>query len=205
MLDFARDMRAVCPNALMLNYTNPMPTISTAMTRAAGIKYVGLCHSVQGCATGLLRHLGMLDDVKKLQWKIAGINHMSWLLEITDDGKDLYPQLIDELEIPLDEYPRRCIRQIEEWKTRAKTVVGNKELDHKRTHEYGSYIMDAMETGVPFTIGGNVLNTGLITNLPSNMAVEVPCLVDRNGVQGCYVGDLPPEVQVIVDPGGNGA
>ena len=249
VLDFAWDMEAVCPAALFLNYVNPMASITGAMLHATNIRTVGLCHSVQGCARSLLKHLGMLDEVKALQWKIAGINHQSWLLEITDGGKDLYPQikkkaeamnrkarkpgekkhydmvrfelmrhfgyyttessehlseyvpwfmnsrfpeLIEEFNIPLDEYPRRCVGQIESWKKRAADLVANPELQHKRTSEYGAYIMEAMETDVPFRIGGNVLNDNLITNLPSDAVVEVPCMVDRNGVQPCFVGDLPP-------------
>ena len=248
MLDFAKDMEKVCPDAWFLSYTNPMAMLTGAMQRYTNVKTVGLCHSVQGCATGLLKNLGMENDVKKLQWKIAGINHMAWLLEITDGGKDLYPEikkraaallkearkkgakknhdmvrlemmlkfghyitessehnaeytwywiksnyphLIEEFNIPLDEYPRRCIKQIEEWKKRSTELTSNPVLDHKRSHEYGSYIMEAIETDVPYRIGGNVINNGFITNLPSDACVEVPCLVDRNGVQGAHVGALP--------------
>jgi alpha-galactosidase len=111
--------------------------------------------------------------------------------------KSAYPELIEEFNIPLDEYPRRCVAQIEGWKKLAKDLVGNKDLKHTRTHEYGSYIMEAMETGVPFRIGGNVLNTGLLTNLPAKAVVEVPCLVDRNGVQGCFVGELPEQCAAL--------
>ncbi|MBN2711081.1 MAG: alpha-glucosidase/alpha-galactosidase [Planctomycetes bacterium] len=253
MFDFAKDMESVCPDAWMLNYTNPMPTISTAMLRGTNINYVGLCHSVQGCASGLLKGLGM-EIPADFQWLVAGINHMSWLLEVTGNGKDLYPEikkrvraklaaarkkngekygdmvrhymmlnfgyyitessehnaeyhpyfikdkypeLIEEFNIPLDEYPRRCINQIKGWAEQAKTIVGNTKLKHERGHEYGSYIMEAMETDVPTRIGGNVLNTGLIPNLPDTMAVEVPCMVDRNGVQGCYVGRLPEQCAAL--------
>jgi len=107
--------------------------------------------------------------------------------------KSGYPELIDLYGIPLDEYPRRCIGQIAHWKKRSQEMVGNKALTHKRTHEYGSYIMEAMETDVPCKIGGNVMNDGLIDNLPGEACVEVPCLVDRNGVQGCTVGRLPEQ------------
>ncbi len=253
-LDFARDMEAVCPDAWFLNYVNPMAMISGALLRGTGIKTVGLCHSVQGCARGLLHRVGMADEVEKLQWQIAGINHQAWLLEITDGGRDLYPEikrrartlnraalngsgpkhhdmvrlalldtfgyyvtessehsaeympywikrnhpeLIEQYNIPLDEYPRRCINQIAAWKERSSDLVENPNLTHTRTHEYGSYIMEAMETDVPFRIGGNVMNTGLITNLPEKAVVEVPCLVDRNGVQGCYVGELPEQLAAL--------
>jgi alpha-galactosidase len=254
VLDFARDMEAVCPDAWFLNYVNPLSMITGAMLRGSGVKAVGLCHSVQVAAPGLLRRVGLADKVAKLQWKVAGINHQGWLLEITDGGKDLYPrikklaarinaaarkdpakrhddmvrfeimlnfgyyvtessehsseyvpwfikrtrpELIDEFNIPLDEYPRRCVRQIERWKTRSKELTSNTNLDHQRTGEYASYMMEAMETDAPVKIGGNVLNRGLVTNLPANCVVEVPCLVDRSGVNGVYVGDLPEQCAAI--------
>ncbi len=111
--------------------------------------------------------------------------------------KSQYPELIEEFNIPLDEYPRRCINQIKEWNKRSHELVANPTLTHKMSHEYGSGIMDAITTNVPFQIGGNVLNNGLISNLPNNAVVEVPCLVDSNGVQGCYVGDLPTQCAAL--------
>ena len=101
------------------------------------------------------------------------------------------PELIETFGIPLDEYPRRCINQIANWKKQSAELVRNPKLTHTRSHEYSSSIMEAIETNVPTTIGGNVLNRGLIPNLPPLACVEVPCLVDGNGVQGCFVGDLP--------------
>jgi len=254
MLDFARDMQAVCPDAWMLNYTNPQGSLVTAMSWATDLKIVGLCHSVQVCAASLLGNLGMRDDVKKLQWLVAGINHQSWLLEVTDDGHDLYPEakrrvkkllaaarkkgaeknwdmvrlelmlrfgyyvsessehsaeympywikrqypeLVEEFNVPIDEYLRRCESQIAWWAKQSKEITKNRDLTHTRSLEYASHIMEAMETDVPTRIGGNVMNTGLIPNLPADVAVEVPCLVDRNGVQGCYVGDLPPQCAAL--------
>ncbi|MBE5798394.1 MAG: alpha-glucosidase/alpha-galactosidase [Clostridiales bacterium] len=245
MLDFAEDMKAVCPNAWFLNYTNPMAMLTGAMLRETDIKTVGLCHSVQVCAESLFKSVGMEND-PDIQTKIAGINHMAWLLEITKDGKDLYPEikaraaaltekhdnmvrleimkrfgyyvtessehnaeympffikdkypeLIERFNIPLDEYPRRCIKQIEDWKTRSKTLTDDPNLSHERTHEYASYIIEAMVTGKPYKIGGNVLNNGLITNLPRNAIVEVPCLVDRSGVNPTYIGDLPEQLAAL--------
>ncbi len=268
-------MRELCPDAWMLNYTNPMAMITGAVLHGSGVKAVGLCHSVQGCASSLVRRLGMQDEVEKLQWKVAGINHQGWLLEITDGGKDLYPELkrrarqaLDEIErkgggaavaekfveqdpgkslwarkevvfdmvrltimlefgyyvtessehfseycpwfikdkypelidrynIPLDEYPRRCVRQIEGWQKQREKLVNDEKLTHNRGGEYGSYIIEAMETDVPTRIGGNVLNDGLITNLPYDACVEVACMVDRNGVQPTVVGDLPQQCAAI--------
>ncbi|MGG4197006.1 alpha-galactosidase [Paenibacillus sp. cl6col] len=245
MLDFAKDMQEVCPDAWFLNYTNPMAVLTNVMNTYGGIKSVGLCHSVQVCVPWLFHDLGI--DSEGVSAKIAGINHMAWLLEVTRNGEDLYPEikrlalekqktkhtdmvryelmfkfgyyvtessehnaeyhpyfikkqypeLIEKYNIPLDEYPRRCINQIEGWKNMREQLVNNQHIEHHRTHEYASYIFDAMETGTPFKLGGNVMNTGLITNLPRNACVEVPCFVDRNGVTPTYVGDLPPQLAAL--------
>lgn len=245
MLDFAADMREVCPNALFLNYTNPMAVLTQVMITQGGVNTVGLCHSVQACIPDLFRDLGL--DPTGVQSKIAGINHMAWLLEVTKDGKDLYPEikrraaekqkeqhhdmvryemmlkfgyyntessehtaeyhpyfikqrypeLIEKLNIPLDEYPRRCVNQIQRWTNMREELVNNADLEHTRSHEYASYIFEAIETGAPFKIGGNVLNTGLIPNLPREACVEVPCLVDKSGVTPTYVGDLPPQLAAL--------
>jgi alpha-galactosidase len=248
MLDIAKDMEEVCPDAWFLNYTNPMAMLVGAMLKATSVKTVGLCHSVQACVPHLLKGLDLGINPMETQWKIAGINHMAWLLEITKDGKDLYPiikemarnkqlqgphndmvryemmnrfgyyvtessehnaeylpyfiknkypELIERFNIPLDEYPRRCINQIERWKKMRIDLVENKSLEHKRTHEYASYIMEAMETDIPYRIGGNVMNTGLITNLPYDAIVEVPCMVDRNGINPCYIGALPQQLAAL--------
>lgn len=108
-----------------------------------------------------------------------------------------YPELIDRFQIPLDEYPRRCVEQIERWEHMREELVNNRNLEHARSHEYASYIMEAIETNIPYKIGGNVMNTGLITNLPREACVEVPCLVDRSGVQPTFIGDLPPQLAAL--------
>lgn len=245
MQDFAKDIKEVCPNAWFLNYTNPMAVLTNIMLKE-GIKTVGLCHSVQVCASDLLESLELPTD--RIHSKIAGINHMAWLLEITRDGKDLYPEikarakekqktihndmvrfellnkfgyyvtessehnaeyhpyfiksqypeLIEKYNIPLDEYPRRCVNQIEEWQDMRDDIVNDQNLTHERSHEYGSYIIEAMETNKPYKIGGNVLNTGgLISNLPKNAVVEVPCLVDTSGVTPTYIGELPEQLAAL--------
>ncbi len=242
--DFAEDMAEVCPNAWFLNYTNPMATLAGFMQRYTPIKTVGLCHSVQVCAGTLLHEVGMNDVKRPLKQKIAGINHMAWLLELQDaDGNDLlpeahrraieilnnppegfgdlvrfeyirrlgyyctessehnaeynnlfikskYPELITRYNIPLDEYPRRCVNQIANWKA-AKEHYLSGEVTHNRTGEYASYIMEAMVTDKPYRIGGNVINNGMITNLPAEACVEVPCLVDKAGIHPTYIGRLP--------------
>ncbi len=244
MKDFADDMAEVCPDALFLNYTNPMAMLSGYMQRYTPINTLGLCHSVQCCSNDLLRDLGMEDKLEGRKELIAGINHMGWLLDIRDkNGVDLYPEiksrvddyianpdnknkvrmeyiknfgyyctessehnaeynmfyikskypeLIEKYNIPLDEYPRRCIEQIAGWKKEYAEMLENGIKEHNRSSEYASHIMEAMVTGNPYKIGGNVLNKGhLITNLPEDACVEVPCMIDGYGVHPCYVGALP--------------
>ena len=244
MEDFTRDMAQVCPNALMLNYTNPMAILTGYMLRYTPVKTLGLCHSVQVCSEELLKQLGMEDKLEGRRELIAGINHMAWLLEIKDrNGVDLYPdiksrigakladpefankvrldyirhfgyyctessehnaeynpfyikrnypELIQRYNIPLDEYPRRCVNQIDGWKKEYAELNENGVKEHNRSHEYASWIMESIVTNTPYQIGGNVLNTGhLITNLPENACVEVPCLINGMGVNPCHVGALP--------------
>ena len=247
--DFADDIEEVCPNAWFLNYTNPMAILSGYMQRYTKVKTVGLCHSVQGCSYGLLRHLGMDDKIEGRRELIAGINHMGWLLEITDkDGNDLYPEirrrakeknatekhhdmvrfdyidklgyyctessehnaeyncfyikpdrpdLIDKFNIPLDEYPRRCVEQIKNWKNQKDEILAGGNATHSRTGEYASYIMEAIVTGKPYKIGGNVLNRGCIENLPYEACVEVPCMVDNYGISPTRVGRLPVQLAAM--------
>ncbi|MHA7097272.1 alpha-glucosidase/alpha-galactosidase [Priestia megaterium] len=246
LFDFAKDIEEVCPDALFLNYTNPMATLTGAMLRYTNVKTVGLCHSVQVCTKDLFDSLGM--DHEGIQEKIAGINHMAWLLEVKRDGQDLYPEikrlakenqktkhhdmvrfelmdkfgyyitessehnaeyhpyfikhkypnLVDQFNIPLDEYPRRCEEQISNWESMREEMVNNSQLTHTRSHEYGSRIIEAIETNVPFKFAGNVLNTGgLISNLPTKACVEVPCVVDRSGIMPTYVGDLPEQLAAL--------
>jgi alpha-galactosidase len=111
--------------------------------------------------------------------------------------KSQYPELIEQLNIPLDEYPRRCIKQIEEWKTRRDQLINNPTLIHEKSYEYASHIIEAMETDRPFKMNGNVLNHHLITNLPEDACVEVLCLVDRMGIHPTVVGQLPEQLAAL--------
>jgi len=106
--------------------------------------------------------------------------------------KSKYPQLIEKFNIPLDEYPRRCVNQIEGWKAEYESLTKKEILEHERSHEYASYIMEAIVTGKPYKIGGNVLNSNLnIENLPVQACVEVPCQVDKSGIKACQTVKLP--------------
>lgn len=245
MEDFSNDMNEVCPDALFLNYVNPMAMITGYMQRYTFANTVGLCHSVQGCSRWLLEGLDMGEYLEGRKEIIAGINHQAWLLEIKDkNGNDLYPEikrriddklandkdctdqvrymyakrfgcyctessehnaeynpyyikskypeLIEKHNIPLDEYPRRCVNQIEGWKKEYAQlkIDGIKEIE--RSDEYASRIMEAVVTNGIYKIGGNVLNTNhLITNFPEEACVEVPCIVDGLGVHPTSVGTLP--------------
>ena len=112
--------------------------------------------------------------------------------------KSKYPEMIDEFNIPIDEYPRRCIKQIKEWGEEKASILNDGKITHERSLEYASYIMEAIVTNKPYKIGGNVLNKGgLISNLPREACVEVPCLVDGSGITPCYVGDLPVQLAAM--------
>ncbi len=111
--------------------------------------------------------------------------------------KSAYPELIQRYNIPLDEYPRRCVHQIARWKHQKEVIFNGGNITHRRSREYASRIIEAMTTNVPFKIGGNVLNRGLITNLPHNACVEVPCLVDAMGIHPTVIGDLPEQLAAM--------
>ena len=242
MKKYADVMEKVCPNALLLNYTNPMSILSGYMQRYTKVKTVGLCHSCQVVVSQINESL-KLPQLNDARYTLAGINHMCWLLTLQDkDGNDLYlifkekfnevkpahdlvrleimnrfgyyntessehtaeyhpyfikkdhPEFIERFNIPLDEYPRRCINQIKDWKELREKIMQPENVVHERSHEYGSRIIEACETGIPYKIYGNVQNTGLITNLPANACVEVPIMVDNNGLNPCFVGDIPDQL-----------
>lgn len=246
MLDICADMEELCPDALLLNYVNPMAMICWAIDRASSIKTVGLCHSVQHTATQLARDIGVPED--EIDYLCAGINHMAFYLRFERNGEDLYPlirrvaqegraprwnrvrydvlqrlgyfvtessehfseyvpwyikdgreDLIDEFNIPLDEYITRCELQIQAWdKMRDMLEDEDQELDLRRSIEYGSLIIHSMETGQPRVVYGNVPNDGLVDNLPQGCCVEVPCLVDANGIQPTRIGALPPQLAALM-------
>ncbi len=250
-LDICKEMEELCPEAMFLQYVNPMAMNTWAINRASKIETVGLCHSVQGTAEALAKDIGVPYD--EINYICAGINHMAFYLRFERDGEDLYPQirkvaeaksyrrryrnladhvryeilrrtgyfvtessehfseyvpwfikrdrsdLIEEYEIPIDEYITRCELQIAAWESE-RAALERGELDevrHERSHEYGSLIIHSMETGTPRVVYGNVSNQGLIDNLPQGCCVEVPCLVDKSGLQPTRIGRMPPQLAAI--------
>jgi alpha-galactosidase len=243
LLDVCRDLEELSPDALLLNYVNPMAMLCWAVDQASSIRTVGLCHSVQHTASELARDLGV-DDVDH---HVAGINHLAFFLRLERDGEDLYPalrevtppehnrvryevlkhfgyfvtessehfaeyvpwfikdgreDLIERFNIPLDEYPRRCERQIGEWDALRDRLEGGAELGTGRSAEYGAHIIRAGETGEPFVFNGNVPNTWngaqLIANLPADCCVEVPCVANGQGIEPQPVGALPRQLAALM-------
>ena len=94
-------------------------------------------------------------------------------------------------------YLRHCLHRLEQFQSDYDEIVGG-EFPTTRGHEYGSYIIEAMETNKPVKVAGNVPNTGLITNLPTGCCVEVPTLVDKNGLQPTKIGKIPPQLAAMM-------
>ena len=244
LLDICHDMESLCPDAWLLQYTNPMAIACWAIAEETEIDAVGLCHSVQGTTQQLADYIGApLDNVSA--W-VAGINHMAWFLEFEQDGQDAYPALWDALEDPekhakdpvrfeimrhfgyfvsessphMSEYVpyfRTSIERMDQFNLSKLTpdlafdetrhhehfaklrdeLASPAPLAAERSKEYASRIMGAIEGGPSTVINGNVPNDGLITNLPENSCVEVPCLVDRLGIHPMAVGDLPSQLAAL--------
>jgi alpha-galactosidase len=246
LLETCRDMEELCPDALFLNYVNPMAMNCWAISRASHIRTVGLCHSVPGTAAELARDIGV--PVEDIHYIVAGINHMAFYLKFERDGEDLYPylrqvvregrvpswnrvrydiftrlgyfvtessehfseyvpwfikrdrsDLIEAYNIPLNEYIRRCEVQIRDWENLKQALLTQDiPIPIERSAEYGSLIIHSMETNTPRVIYGNVSNDHLIDNLLQHCCVEVPCLVDRNGIQPVRIGALPPHLAALM-------
>ena len=264
LLNIAEDIEQVCPNALWMQYVNPMCTNMIAINKVfPNIRNIGLCHSVQGTAEMLAEDLQ--ENINNISYQCAGINHMAFFqkFEKTSTGEDLYPklkrladqilsdkkissrtkkqeypgrnlhekvryeilkrfgffvtessehfaeyvpwfikpnreELIEKYKIPVDEYILRCEYYSELWNELDKdiSIITNEAI--KRSHEYASYIIDAIVNNNKFTVYGNVMNNGLIENLPSNCCVEVPCIVDNKGFYPQKIGRLPEQLSALM-------
>lgn len=246
MVELSREMRELCPSALLMNYTNPMSILTWAVYKAfPEQRVVGLCHNVQLTARDLAGYLGV--EIARLSYDCAGINHMTWFLRLAVDGKDAYPALclaaadpkifardkvrfellrqlgwfvsessehtaeytpyflrredqIAEYDVPVDEYVRRSERNLRRYAETRRKLLNGESFPLERSPEYGSVIIHAVTTNTPQLFYGNVQNTGLIDNLPAGCCVEVPVVVDANGLRPCHVGDLPPELAAHCAP-----
>lgn len=243
-LEILRDAQALCPRALVMNYTNPMSILTLAASLATELQVVGLCHSVQGSSRQLAGYLDL--PYEELEWRCAGINHNAWFTTLRYQGEDMYPRLRERASLP-EVYERDPVRLeimlhfgafvtessghfseyvpyfrkrpdlIEQycrpgylgetgfyannwpaWRAdneryTRELLDNTKELPFTRSHEYGSYIIEAVTQHQPTVIYGNVRNHGLIDNLPDG-CVEVACLVDRSGIQPTHFGPLPEQL-----------
>lgn len=247
-LEIVEDVGRVCPEAIVLNYTNPMSILTLAAIRASGLPVVGLCHSVQSTSRQLAGYLDV--PYEDLEWRCAGINHNAWFTELSANGCDLYPRLRAVARRPdvyeqdpvrfevmlhlgafvtessghfseyvpyfrkrpdlVQRYSRSGYRgesgfyahgwpqwQEEHRRMAEEWASGETAMPAHRSSEYAADIVEAVVLNRPKVVHGNVENRGLIENLPEGGCVEVPCLVDRNGVQPCHFGRLPEQLAAL--------
>ncbi len=250
----AADMAELCPNATLLQYVNPMAINTWALAeRYPQVKQVGLCHSVQNTVEELAHDLELPKE--EIRYRVAGVNHVAFFLDLTHNGTSLYPalrdgyrnsslpkppllmprcankvryevmahlgyfctessehlaeyvpwfikegreDLIEAFSVPLDEYPKRCIEQMADWADQAKAYRTADQIEFKKSHEFAAEIMNAMVTNQPYAIYGNLPNRGQAPQLPMGAAVEVPCMVDANGIQPTVIDDIPPQLVALM-------
>jgi alpha-galactosidase len=258
LIDICHEMDELAPEALLINYVNPMAANCWGTYDATGRPVVGLCHSVQGTGKMLAQWINV--PYKDIIFLCAGINHNAYFLEFRRGDEDLYPLLWKAIERPEVEaqepirtevmrhfgyfvtessahtseylpYFRKNLQMVEkdllprfrapihswcyfgetggylhECQRRAGVqeqefrdlIDGVEELPSSRSHEYGIRIIEAVESNQPAKINGNVPNDGIITNLPDRCCVEVPCLVDGNGIQPTRIGHLPNQLAGLI-------
>jgi len=246
MLDLAKNMEELCPNAYLLNYVNPMAMVCWSLG-TTNVKFVGLCHGVQTTLDLISGYVGVPKN--EIDFLCAGINHMAWFLKLSHNGKDLYPILRERFEKPeyyvnekvrgevfrhfgyfmtestghLAEYVpyfRKNKKALDMYcdepgfggesgayyywcesvgeRYNEQDILANESSElPPRSIEYGSYVIEALETGRTFKLNGNVINGGMITNLPANCCAEGPLYVDRTGIHKTIVGDLPPQCAAL--------
>jgi alpha-galactosidase len=242
MLSLAGDMHEECPDAWLLNYTNPMAMLCWAVYEGSPVeRIVGLCHSVQGTTRRLAELVGV--PFEEVTFLGAGINHQSFILRFERAGENLYPlldeaierdpelgrtvrvelyrhfgyfptessehgveyvpwfmrhdELVERFRISVGEYVQRSEENLREYERIRAALEAGEGLEIERSLEYASLIIHSIETGAERVVYGNVRNSGLIDNLPEGCCVEVPCLVDRVGVQPTHVGELPPQLAAL--------
>ena len=244
MVQMADDMAELCPNALLLNYTNPMAMVPWGIY--AGSRFsnvVGVCHSVRDTHRFLAETVGVPEE--DVVFTTAGLNHQCFVYRFQRrGGEDLYPRLraivdadpeglgrrvrveifkrfgyfptessehsseyvpwflrhddqIERFRILVDDYVFRSDENLEEYERTKAALDAGETLEIEPTSELASEIVHSMETGVPRQVSCNVRNGGLIDGLPEDACVEVPCLVDKNGVQPTTIGAIPPQTRAL--------
>jgi alpha-galactosidase len=234
----AEAMAAGCPDAWLLNYTNPMAmNVSYLAVRHPGLKAVGLCHSVYWTVHDLCERLGV--PLEGTRYRAAGVNHQAWLLDWERDGESIYPILdeaierdpeglgrrvrvdmyrriglyptetsehsseyvpwylhhdseIERLRIPVGDYRDISAGNLAQYAATKEALAGDQDLEFADATEYAPQVIHSLWTDTPRVIHGNVANTGLLTDLPAGLGVEVPVVLDGTGVQPVHVGSLPP-------------
>jgi alpha-galactosidase len=255
LFDICEEVDTVAPDALLLNYVNPMAANCWAIDAGTGRPHIGLCHSVQGTSEMLAQWIDV--PYNEVTFSCAGINHQSFFLEFRRGKDDLYPAIWEAIERPdiyskepvridlmkqfgyfvtessghaseyvpyfrknrkmVDEelvpkftdevnswfdygrtggYLRHCLNRMQKFQNEFEDILAA-EPATTRSHEYGSYIIEAIESNSPISVNGNVPNNGLIDNLPEGCCVEVPCLVTGNGIQPTKFGPLPPQLAAL--------
>jgi len=243
LADIARDMEQVCPDAWLLNCTNPMAMNVTFLHHVAPrLKVLGLCHSVYWTMVGLCELVSVPYD--EVTYWSAGVNHQAWVLRWERGGQDLYPLLdqrihddpelrrrvrvdmyrrlgyyptetsehsseyvpwylhhpseVERLRINIGEYVAISERNLAEYdRVRAELATADSLPVDTTSTEYAPQVIHSLETGTSRVISANVVNAGLITNLPDGVAVEVPTLLDALGAHPMMVGDLPPQCAAL--------
>ena len=241
VVGIGNDLHELAPDAVLLNYANPMAMVPWAVYEGTPFaNVVGVCHSVRDTHAFLARTVGVPEE--DVAFRTAGFNHQCFVLRFRHrrTGEDLYPRLREVIEadpeglgrrvrveifrrfgyfptessehsseyVPwflhhdaqverfrceIDEYLRRSEENLEEWERTKATLDAGEELEVEPVGELASEIIHSLETGTVREIYTNVRNGGLIDGLPSNACVEVPTLVDKNGIQPTRIGALPPQ------------
>ena len=255
LLELTAELQRLAPNALLINYANPMAMNCRALALAGNVAAVGLCHSIPITTQQLADDLQL--PLNEIDYLVAGINHLAFYLRLEHKGQDLYPalrafmnskrfpphrptigkdmvdhlryelmdrvgyfvtessehlseylpwfikrnyqELVEQYQLPLDEYPRRCEAQIAEWQELQKQLAKDSAaLEISKSNDYGIQIIESIINNHPRKVYANLPNRDSIRNLPYEAIVEIPALVDGIGPQPTQIGELPPQLAALI-------
>ena len=214
MLDLAADMEELCPDALLMNYTNPMSMLCKTVFDATDVDVVGLCHSVPHTAEAIAEYVGVPQS--ELEYWVAGINHMAWFLECEHEGESVYPALHEayhdeetyrkdtvrfEMMKHFGAFPTESSHHMSEYLPYVRTdeaqIEAMRGTDYAERMPTGTYL-DSLETDTQRRFNLNVSNeTNAIENLPADACVEVPVFADGSGLHPASVGELPTQLAAL--------